>query len=227
MDTADPAPTDLPAPAPRRRRVALAPGAVAVVAVLATGGALLASSAGRTAPALPAPLGTASAVPTPLPVPREVDLSDEEPAYAPVDEQTMTWLTDLQLALADDPGFGTVAISADRATVTITWFGDRSPALEEQVAAAPDGVAVVVRPADFAPAELQDLVREAMTPDLLPGVRVTMGGAENDGSGLRLGIEELPPGRTLEEVAAQLADALGRPDVPITLEVAQVTAASA
>lgn len=222
MDTADPAPTDLPAPASRRRRVALASGAVAVVGLLATGGAILASSAGRTDPALPGPLGIASPAPTPLPVPREIDLSDEELAYAPVDEHTMTWLTDLQVALAGDSGFGTVAISADHATVTITWFGDPSPALEQQVAAAPDGVTVVVQPAAFAPAALQDLVGRAMVPGLLPGIRVTMGGTENDGSGLRIGIEELPRGRTLEEVAAQLADALGRPDVPITVEVADL-----
>jgi hypothetical protein len=190
----------------------------------------------RTPPgALPPPV-TSSVAPTlPPGTPLRTELGTEpgtEPgtvpgedlAYGAVDVETMTWLTDLQAALAGDPGFGTVALSPDRSTVTITWFGEHSTALQAQVAAAPAGVAVVVQPADFRPADLQELVGRAMVPDLLPGIRVTMGGAENDGSGLRIGIQALPRGRTLEDVAAQLADALGRPDVPITVEVADVMA---
>lgn len=207
--------TDSPdGPAPVRRRLRLVPTVAVLVGlgVLVAAGAL---AAGRTAPRSALPLVAFSAEPT-LPPGAE---PGEELAYGAVDVETMTWLTDLQAALAGDPGFGTVALSPDRSTVTITWFGEHSTALQEQVAAAPAGVAVVVHPADFAPADLQELVGRAMVPDLLPGIRVTMGGAENDGSGLRIGIEELPRGRTLEEVAAQLADALGRPDVPITVEV--------
>lgn len=210
--------TDSPdGPAPVRRRPRLVP----TVAVLVGLGVLVAAgtlAAGRTPPRSALPLVAFSAEPT-LPPDAE---PGEDLAYGAVDVETMTWLTDLQAALAGDPGFGTVALSPDRSTVTITWFGEHSTALQEQVAAAPAGVAVVVHPADFPPADLQELVGRAMVPDLLPGIRVTMGGTENDGSGLRIGIEELPRGRTLDEVAAQLADALGRPDVPITVEVADL-----
>ncbi len=154
-----------------------------------------------------------------------VDKFDEELAYDPIDIDTMDWLTALQAAVMNDPSFGTVAISPDRTTVTITWYGEPSTTLRQQVDVAPDGVEVVIQPAAFPPAELQELVGKAMAPDLLPGVRVTMGGAENDGSGLRVGIWELPQGSTLEDVAQRLGDALGRPDVPITVEVAQIMAA--
>lgn len=212
-----------PAPARRRTRLVLAAVGVACVGGLAAAAAMLAASADRTPPGSVLPPVEQAVEPTLAPGLQP----GEDLAYGAVDIETMTWLTDLQGALTNDPGFGAVALSPDRGTVTITWFGDPSATLQEQIAAAPEGLVVVVQPADFAPAELQQLVGQAMVPGLLPGIRVTMGGVDNDGSGLFIGIEELPQGRTVDEVAQQLADALGRPDVPITVEVGQVTPASA
>lgn len=156
------------------------------------------------------------------PVPEEglvEGLGPEELRYGVIDSATTDWLDSLQTAVQDDPDFGSVAISEDRATVTITWFGEPSAALREQLDAAPAKVRTVVQPAAFRPAELQELVLEAMRPGAVPGVDVTIGGAENDGSGLRLSIEELPAGRTLEDVGHDIAAAIGRTDVPIAVEV--------
>ncbi|GAA4712017.1 hypothetical protein APR04_000740 [Promicromonospora umidemergens] len=153
-------------------------------------------------------------------VPRpENSLSPEELLNAPVDAATSDWITNLQNAVRDDPDFGSVAISEDRITVTLTWFGDPSATLREQIDAAPAKLRVVVQAADFRPAELQELVRESMQPGLVPGIQVTTGGAENDGSGLQLGISELPAGQTLQDVGHDIATALDRTDVPITVEV--------
>ena len=149
----------------------------------------------------------------------EESLGPEELRQATMDAATSDWIEGLQTAVRDDPNFGSVAISEDRATVTITWFGDPSTTLQDQIDAAPAKLRVVVQAATFRPAVLQELVREAMQPGLVPDIRVTTGGAENDGSGLRLTIEELPAGQSLEDVGHDIATALGRTDVPITVEV--------
>lgn len=175
-------------------------------------------------PALP-PLAY-TAEPTPPPGPNLVDELGEELLYAPIDAATSEWLDALQLAVMADPNFGTVAISPDRTTVTITWYGAPSRTLTEQIAAAPEAISVVVQEAAFQPGELQALVGQAMQPDLLPGIRVSMGAVENDGSGIRIGIWELPDGSSQEDVAEQIAAAIGRPDVPVTVEVAQVVPAT-
>ena len=146
-------------------------------------------------------------------------LAPEELGYSVIDSATVDWIDSLHTAVQDDPDFGSVAISEDRATVTITWFGEPSAALRQQLDAAPAKVRTVVQPAAFRPAELQELVLEAMRPGAVPGVEVTSGGAENDGSGLRLGILELPAGRTLQDVGHDIAAAIGRTDVPIAVEV--------
>jgi hypothetical protein len=137
-----------------------------------------------------------------------------------IDLDTMNWLDRLQRELAEDDNFGSPAISEDRTTVTITWFGEPSPRLHELIAEAPETLTVVVRPAAFRPAELSELVKRAATaPGPVAGVEVAMGYAETDGSGIRIGIVELPAGRTLSELGAEFATALGRIDVPVTVEV--------
>ncbi|WP_129790007.1 hypothetical protein [Promicromonospora panici] len=146
-------------------------------------------------------------------------LTPEERGRAVIDSATVDWLESLQTAVRDDPDFGSVAISEDHATVTITWFGEPSAALREQLDMAPAKVRAVVQPAAFRPAELQELVRQAMRDGLVPGIDVTVAGPRNDGSGLQLSILELPAGRSLQDVGHDIATALGRPDVPITVDV--------
>lgn len=208
--------------APRRRClvVLIAVGAVCVGG-LVTAGVMYAASS-HTPPESSFPLLEYTVEPTLPPNLRLVDEFDEDLVSEAIEIDTMNWLNDLQFAVMNDPNFGTVAISSDRLTVTITWYGEPSTTLQQQIDAAPEDIKVVIQPAKFRPAELQELIGKAMSPDLLPGIRVTMGGAENDGSGLRFGIWELPKGSTLGGVAEQLADAIGRPDVPITVEVAQI-----
>lgn len=53
-----------------------------------------------------------------------------------------------------------------------------------------------------------------------------MGMVENDGSGIRVGVWELPDGTTGEQIAQQISAEIGRPDVPITVEVVQIVAAT-
>lgn len=154
-------------------------------------------------------------------------LDAEELGHAAIDATTAEWIESLQTAVRNDPNFGSVAISADRATVTITWFSEPSVTLRTQIDAAPADVEVVVQSAAFRTGELQDLVLKAMRPGLVPGVQVTTGGPENDGSGLRFTILELPAGQTLEDVGHDIATALERTDVPISVEVSgPVTAIS-
>lgn len=226
---------------PGRRTVLLTAVAVAVVGV-ATAGVVFAATANRSAPlddtAPLQPVATPSLPlvrPEPLqtvppervlvePVPEKSLVPEDNLALewldsAPMDAATIDWIDSLQTAVQDDPNFGSVAISEDRTTVTITWFGEPSATLREQIDAAPAKVRAVVQPAAFRPAELQELVQEAMRSGLVPGIEVTSGGPENDGSGLQLSIAELPAGRTLQDVGHDLAAALGRSDVPITVEV--------
>ncbi|MEU4363043.1 hypothetical protein [Promicromonospora sp. NPDC023987] len=211
-----------------RRTVLLA--AVTVAVGVASAGVVFAATAHDSAPLLPFATPSLSLAPPLVPdgtVPTErilvpdieERLGPEELQYAPVDAATSDWIANLQTAVRDDPDFGTVAISEDRATVTITWFGDPSAILQDQIDAAPAKLRVVVQAAAFRPAVLQELVREAMRPGLVPDIRVTTGGAENDGSGLRLTIEELPAGQSLDDVGHDIATALGRTDVPISVEV--------
>ncbi|WP_411700896.1 hypothetical protein [Conyzicola sp.] len=137
-----------------------------------------------------------------------------------IDGDTMNWLDRVQRELAEDENFGSPAISEDRATVTITWFGEPSALLRELIAAAPESLTVVIQPAAFRPAELAELVERAVaSPGLVAGVEVAMGHPENDGSGIRIGIVALPEGRTTGELATDFAAALGRVDVPVTVEV--------
>ncbi len=144
----------------------------------------------------------------------------EQPALPVVDGETTNWITELQLAFGNDPNFGTAAISEDRETVTITWFGDPSPTLTAMIDRAPSSLVVEVRPSKFKYGELGELVRTAVrTPGLVSGIEVTIGTVENDASGIRLGIVELPWFISEEQVAAAFAQALGRTDVPITVEV--------
>lgn len=206
-----------------RRTVLLTAAAVGVIG-MATAGAVFAATANSPAPPLQ-PLATLSLSPVepePLPVPSErvlVDPAPEELGHASMDAATIDWIESLDTTVRDDPDFGSVAISEDHTTVTITWFGEPSAALRAQIRSTPEHLRVVVQAAAFRPAELQELVLEAMRPGLVPGVHVTSGGPENDGSGLQLGIAELPAGQTLGDVAEDLATAVDRTDVPFSIEV--------
>lgn len=170
-----------------------------------------------------APPGQAPYGRVPVPDPEagldEAGLDPGELRHAPIGDATLEWIDSLQTAVRSDPDFGSVAISKDRTTVTVTWFGDPSAALREQIDAAPASLRVVVQAATFRPAVLQELVHEAMRPGLVPGIRVTTGNPENDGSGLQFSIEELPAGQSLEEIGRDIATALGRTDVPVSVEV--------
>lgn len=225
MRATAPAPNEPPQRAPRRRRfVVLVVAGALVAGGLATAGVVYAAS--RPAPPEARfPLVERTVLPVLPPDLRLIDEFDETLSLDAIDIDTMNWLNALQFAVMNDPNFGTIAISPDRTTVSITWFGEPSVTLQQQTDAAPEGLKVVIQPAKFQPAELQELIMQAMSPGLLPGIRVTMGGAENDGSGLRFGVWELPSGSTPEGVAEQLADALGRPDVPIVIEIAQIVPA--
>jgi hypothetical protein len=206
--------------------VLLAAVTVAVVGV-GSAGVVFAATANDTAPwggsAPLQPFATPSLPllqPERLVVPRpEKSLSPEELSRPMIDAATSDWIEGLQTSVQDDPRFGSVAISEDRATVTITWFRDPSATLRAQMDVAPANLRVVVQAAAFPPAELQELVLEAMRPGLVPGIEVTSGGPENDGSGLQVGIVELPAGQTLEDVGHDIAAALERTDVPISVEV--------
>ncbi|WP_157157634.1 hypothetical protein [Diaminobutyricimonas sp. LJ205] len=141
----------------------------------------------------------------------------EELALPPISAGTFDWLNRLQLTMSNDPRFGTVAISEDRATVTITWHGEQSPELSALIGEAPDGLAVAIQQAAFPPGELNALVQRSI--GLLPNIQVAMASMENDGSGIWIGIVELPNGLTLEDVGTAFAEALGRPDVPVRVEL--------
>ena len=176
--------------------------------------------------------GCAAAVPLPSGPPVEAEMLlleeslviedqlTEELALPPIDLETMQWLDRLQGELAEDANFGSPAISKDRSTVTIIWYGTPSARLEELVAGAPENLTVAIRPAVFRPAELTDLAQRAVTiPGLVPGAEVAMGIPAPDASGITIGIVELPAGRSLEQLGIEFAQALQRPDVPITVEV--------
>ncbi|MEZ3160663.1 hypothetical protein AB1K54_08965 [Microbacterium sp. BWT-B31] len=161
--------------------------------------------------------GCSSAPAAPSEIREQLERNGEDLALPPLDLETMQWVNELDRALHGDPSFGAVAI--DGPAVTITWYGPRSALLDTLIASAPDGLDVIVQPADFSPGELHDLVLAAMAPGAVPGVQLAMGHVRNDGSGLHFGIVELPPGVTEEYVAHLIGQAMGRSDVPITVEV--------
>jgi hypothetical protein len=137
----------------------------------------------------------------------------------PIGVETMDWMTTVQTTLSGDPNFGAVAIDDTRSTVTITWFGDVTPALGAVLAEAPEEIEIVVQPADFSPGELQALVSRAMEPGAVPGVQIAIGYVRNDASGLDFGIVELPANSSVEDVGRRIGEALQRTDVPINVEV--------
>jgi len=137
----------------------------------------------------------------------------------PIGVETMDWLTTVQTTLSGDPNFGVVAIDDTRSTVTITWFGDVTPALGALLAEAPEDIEIVVQPADFPPGELQALVSRAMELGTVPGVQIATGYVRNDASGLDFGVVELPANSSVEDVGRRIGEALQRTDVPIDVEV--------
>lgn len=144
----------------------------------------------------------------------------------PIELETMEWLNELQMSLYGDPNLGAVAIDDSRATVTVTWYGETNALLDELISRAPAGVDVVVHPADFRPAELQALIAHVMVPGAVRGVQITMGGIRNDGSRMDFAVAELPAGLDEDGVAALIADAIQRPDVPITVRVGAIVPAA-
>lgn len=169
------------------------------------------------------PRGEVGLIPYDGPLPDGLVLSDklpEEYATDPIDLATMEWLTRIQLVFAQDPNFGSPAISPDRTTVTLPWFGTPSTQLEQMIAEAPADLTVVLQSAAFRPGELTELAQKAVTTrGLVPDVQVAMGGANPDASGIMIGIVKLPTGRTLDSLGAEFAKALNRPDIPVTVEV--------
>ena len=210
----------LPDPAsPRRRRTIIAISTAAGVAAIAVVGVLTAQalSAPETAP--PAPPQMELIEETPPPGLVLADPEDVETQLRPMDLAVMQWQSDLQSVFAANPNFGSPSISPDGTVFTIVWFGEPSDALRDRIADAPEGLDVVIQPADFPPGELQQLVVRAMQPDFVTGVQLSTGMVENDASGLRFGIADDPDDRTLDDIGRTLADALGRPDVPVRVEV--------
>lgn len=79
---------------------------------------------------------------------------------------------------------------------------------------------MVVQQTAFRPAELNVIAQRGVTAQgLVPGVQVAMGGPATVGSGITIGIVELPTGRTLEQFGTEFAQALQRSDAPISVEV--------
>ena len=198
--------------ATRRRKLVLA--GIGLCAVIALSGC-----------AAPVPLPGGSQVET-LPLDDSLLTEDqmrEELASPPVDLETMEWLDRLQAELMGEANFGSPAISNDRSSVTVVWYGAPSARLEELVAEAPEKLMVIIQPAEFRPAELNELAQRAVTTQgLVSGVQVSMGSATPDASGITIGIVELPAGRTLEQLGSAFARALQRPDVPIAVEISTV-----
>ncbi len=159
-------------------------------------------------PADPTPSGPATALP---------DVAAEQLALPPIGVEIYDWLNGLQMSLDGDARYGTVAISEDRETVTITWHGEPSDELAAIIDEAPDTITVALQHAEFLPGELNALV--VRTPGLIPDFQVAMAGMENDGSGIWVGIVELPDGNSLADVGTAFAEALGRPDVPVRVEL--------
>ena len=147
----------------------------------------------------------------------------EQLTLPPVDLETMEWLDRLQGELDGDANFGSPAISDDRRSVTVVWYGAPSVRLEALVAEAPEKLTVIIQPAGFRPGELSELARRAVTTQgLVSGVQVSMGGAAPDASGIMIGIVELPAGRSLEQLGSAFAQALQRPDVPVAVEISTI-----
>lgn len=144
----------------------------------------------------------------------------ERSSLPPIEGETMDWLATLDLELGNDPAFGAPVISDDRSTVTVHWFGEPSAELESLIDEAPEGLTVEVESTDFSRGELQDVIATIMaTPEMIPLVKVAIAHPNTDGSGITLGIVELPAGRELDDIADDFAERVGRPDIPITVEV--------
>lgn len=203
----------------RRRSAAIALSAGAGIALVTTVGAAIAKGPAVADPTAPPGPHTLELIEETLPPGFDVIGPDDTEALRElIDDDVMRWQTALQSAFHSDPNFGSPAISQDGAVFTIVWYGQPTDALRSHVAAAPAGLDVVIHPADFPPGELQQLVVRAMKPGLVPGVQFVLGAVENDSSGIRLGLAEEPE-TALEEIGTAVADALGRPDVPVRVEV--------
>lgn len=207
-------------PSSKRRRTVIITSA-AVLAAIAIGVIAIFTAKGFTdADAQPQDEQTIMLIEETLPPGLELaDPSELDALSDPIDIELLEWQNSLQTELSGNPNLGALAISPDRTVFTITWYGAPSTALEQQIAAAPDGLEVVIQPADFPPAELQQLVTDAMRPGLISGVEIALGGVENDGSGIHLGLVEEPDGQSLADVTEAIAAALQRTDVPIRVEV--------
>lgn len=148
-------------------------------------------------------------------------LPEDHAAPLDLSIEEVEWLNGLQTSMNDDPRFGTIA--RDGSTITITWFGDPSEQLGALIDDAPANITVALQPADFLPGDLNDMVACSVGAGLVPGVQVSTAAMNNDGSGISIGIVEAPANRTLDDLGAEFAQALGRPDVPVTVHVAGVT----
>lgn len=206
-----------------KRRIPSRPaliGLLAGVAVLGVAAVAFAST-GLNRPE-PTPTGFATIPLIEETLPPGLDLVTPEhvdQSATPMDLSVMQWQTDLQLAFQTNPDFGSPEISPDGRVFTITWHGEPSDELRAHIAAAPEGLEVLIRPADFPPGELQELVQRAMRSGLVPGVELVLGAVEGDASGIRFGLAAEPQGSTLDEIEEAIAAALGRSDVPVHVEI--------
>lgn len=197
-------------------------GWAATLTTLCLGAVLVLSACANAEPprAEPAPVAPESLLPNHLVVRDDLLNEGHSGEIDAMEFAAMEWLNSVQMEYAQDPNFGSPEISRDRATVTLRWFGEQNDKLTRLIGAAPDGLTVVVQPAAFQPGDLNALAQQAaLTDGLVPGARVTMAGGATDASGLTIGILELPAGRTLSELGEAFAEALGRPDVPVTVTV--------
>lgn len=216
MDESTPSPAS---PRPRLRVPVIVVSAVTGVALFAVTGLIVANRLAAAEPAAPQGQPIVELIEETLPPGLETIAPDDiEVLGDPIGEDVMQWQNALQTAFHGDPNFGSPAISQDGTLFTIVWYGEPTDALQAHVSAAPSGLDVEIQSADFPPGELQRLVAQAMEPGLVPGVEIALGAVENDASGIRFGLAKEPAG-TLEEIGAAIADALGRPDVPIRVDV--------
>lgn len=147
-------------------------------------------------------------------------LPEDDAAPLDLSIEGVDWLNGLQTSMTNDPRFGTIV--RDGSTITITWYGEPSDQLGALIDDAPANITVALQPADFLPGDLNDMVARSVGAGLVPAVQVSTAAINNDGSGISIGIVEVPADRTLDDLGAEFAQALGRPDVPVTVHVAGV-----
>jgi len=136
--------------------------------------------------------------------------------YPAMTFEQSNWMTEVQEAVEDDPNYTSMAISLDRKSVSVTWYGAASPELEALLAAGPPDTELSLIPSPYPGGQLRALQDDAWQQEF-DGFRIVSSSVNLDGSGILFDV--VSESATVDQTHDDIVAVIGSGEIPVIVNL--------